>query len=139
MDARQPSFHYSILCEEIYEIAHERTQTFVATHPEATPEEIEEAIRVIADESTPAASSTRLLLELAMQGEEVMRRSLPNFFLTGCNCGCPGPTLGVLLREMYLIELRVDLLDAAGLLDDFLDDDENLLRSIELDPKLRQS
>ena len=164
--ARQPSFRYSISCEEIYEIAHERTQTFLATHPEATPEEIEDAVTVIADDSTPPASSTRLLLELAMQGEELMRRPTPEFFFAGCNCGCPRPTLGALLRESYVIELRVDLLYAAGVLDDLLDDDdeeapespgsepargraatatpaerqaENLLREIELDPKLRQS
>jgi hypothetical protein len=164
--ARQPSFRYSISCEEIYEIAHERTQTFLATHPEATPEEIEDAITVIADDLTPPASSTRLLLELAMQGEELMRRPLPEFFFAGCNCGCPRPTLGDLLRESYLIELKIDLLYAAGVLDELLDEDdeeapesprsepprpraatatpaerqaENLLRSIELDPKLRQS
>jgi hypothetical protein len=166
MNDRQPSFRYSISCEEVYEIAHERTQTFLATHPEATPEEIEDAITVIADDLTPAASSTRLLLELAMQGEELMRRPLPEFFFAGCNCGCPRPTLGALLRESYLIELKVDLLDAAGVLGDLLDEDdeeapesprsepprrrastatpaerqaESLLRSIELDPKLRQS
>ena len=166
MNDRQPSFRYSINCEEIYEIAHERTSAFLATHPEATPEEIEDAITVIADDLTPPASSTRLLLELAMQGEELMRRPLPEFFFAGCNCGCPRPTLGALLREMYLIELKVDLLYAAGVLDDLLDEDdeeapesprsepprpgastatpaerqaENLLRSIELDPKLRQS
>jgi hypothetical protein len=166
MNARQPSFRYSISCEEIYEIAHERTAAFLAAHPEATPEEVEEAITVIADDVTPPASSTRQLLELAMQGEEVMRRPLPEFFFVGCSCGCPRPTLGDLLRESYLIELKIDLLDAAGVLDDLLDDDdeetpespgseprdlraatatpaerqaENLLRSIELDPTLRQS
>src|SRR5664279_4892862 len=110
MNARQPSFRYSISCEEIYEIAHERTAAFLAAHPEATPEEIEEAITVIADDVTPPASSTRQLLELAMQGEEVMRRPLPEFFFAGCNCGCPRPTLGDLLRESYLIELKIDLL-----------------------------
>lgn len=166
MNARQPSFRYSISCEEIYEIAHERTQTFLATHHEATLEEIEDAVTVIADDLTPPASSTRLLLELAMQGEEVMRRPIPEFFFAGCNCGCPRPTLGALLRESYLIELKVDLLYAAGVLDELLNEDdeealespgsepprprastatpaerqaENLLRSIELDPKLRQS
>jgi hypothetical protein len=166
MNARQPSFRYSVSCEEIYEIAHERTAAFLAAHPEATPEEVEEAITVIADDVTPPASSTRQLLELAMQGEEVMRRPMPEFFFAGCSCGYPRPTLGDLLRESYLIELKIDLLYAAGVLDDLLDDDdeetpelhgpesrdlraatatpaerqaENLLRSIELDPKLRQS
>jgi hypothetical protein len=166
MNARQPSFRYSISCEEIYEIAHERTAAFLAAHPEATPEEVEEAITVIADDVTPPASSTRQLLELAMQGEEVMRRPMPEFFFAGCDCSCPRPTLGDLLRESYLIELKIDLLDAAGVLDDLPDDDdeetpelhgpesrdlraatatpaerqaENLLRSIELDPTLRQS
>jgi len=162
----RPSALFSISCEEIYEIAHERTQTFLATHAEATSEEIEDAVTVIADDLTPPASSTRLLLELAMQGEELMRRPMPEFFFAGCGCGCPRPTLGALLRESYVIELRVDLLYAAGVLDDLLDEDdeeapespgsepprgrastatpaerqaERLLRSIELDPKLRQS
>ena len=59
-----------------------------------------------------------------MQGEEVMRRPLPEFFFVGCSCGCPRPTLGDLLRESYLIELKIDLLDAAGVLDDLPDDDD---------------
>src|ERR1035437_877770 len=114
-----------------------------------------------------APARRRRSLQLSRRRRKlVMRRPMPEFFFAGCNCGCPRPTLGTLLRESYLIELKVDLLYAAGVLDDLLDEDdeeapesprsepprpgaspatpaerqaESLLRSIELDPKLRQS